>query len=100
MNISVLDKLEKGSILLDWSVYLVRMSLTSKQLSKLIDKLDNWKSNRKCKEIILVKYKSMPVYITLKRGEFKKMSNWLMNRLTELEMYEECAKLHSIKNKL
>jgi hypothetical protein len=100
MNISVLDKLEKGSILLDWSTYLVRMNLTSNQLSKLIDKLDNWKSNRRCKEIILVKYKSMPVYVTLKRGEFKKMSDWLMTRLTELEMYEECAKLHSIKNKL
>jgi hypothetical protein len=100
MNISVLDKLEKGSILLDWSIYLVRMNLTSNQLSKLIDKLDNWKSNRRCKEIILVKYKSMPVYVTLKRGEFKKMSDWLMTRLTELEMYEECAKLYSIKNKL
>jgi len=100
MNISVLDKLEKGSILLDWSVYLVRINLIPKQLSKLIDKLDNWKSNRKCKEIILVKYKKLPVYITLQRKDFKKMADWLMARLTELEMYEECAKLHSIKNKL
>jgi len=100
MNISVLDKLEKGSILLDWSTYLVRMNLTSKQLSKLIDTLDNWKSNRSCKEIVLIKYKSLPVYITLHRNEFKKMGEWLLEELTKVEMYEECIRLQSIWKKL
>jgi len=42
----------------------------------------------------------MPAYITLKREDFKSMGKWLMGRLTALEMYEECAKLHSISNKL
>lgn len=100
MNVTILDKLEKGWVSLDWNVYLPKVKLTNKNLSELVDKLDNWKSNRRCKEIILIKYKSMPVYVTLKRNEFKKMGEWLMNKLTELEMYEECAKLHSIKNKL
>lgn len=100
MNITVLEKLEKGWISMDWKSYLPKTNLTKENLSELVDKLNNWKSNRKCKEIILIKYKSMPAYITLKREDFKFMGNWLMGRLTELEMYEECAKLHSIKNKL
>ena len=99
MNISVLHKLEKGCITFHWS-RLNRIQLTPKHLSEFVDKLDNWKSNRKCKEIILVKYKVLPVYITLKREEFKKMGEWLMNRLTELEMYEDCHRLYKIQNKL
>ena len=100
MNITVLEKLEKGCVSLDWNKYLPKVKLSKQNLSELVDKLDNWKSNRKCREIILIKYKSLPVYITLKREEFKSMGKWLMSRLTELEMYEECAKLHSIKDKL
>jgi len=100
MNITVLEKLEKGWISLEWKMYLPKANLSKQNLSELVDKLDNWKSNRKCREIILIKYKSMPAYITLKREDFKSMGNWLMGRLTELEMYEECAKLHSIKDKL
>jgi hypothetical protein len=100
MNITVLEKLEKGWISLEWRKYLHKVNMSKQNLSELVDKLDNWKSNKKCKEIILIKYKSMPVYITLKREDFKSMGKWLMSRLTELEMYEECAKLHSIKNKL
>jgi hypothetical protein len=100
MNITVLEKLEKGWISLEWRKYLHKVNMSKQNLSELVDKLDNWKSNKKCKEIILIKYKSMPVYITLKREDFKSMGKWLMGRLTELEMYEECAKLHSIKNKL
>lgn len=100
MNITVLEKLEKGWVSLDWNKYLPKVKLSKQNLSELVDKLDNWKSNRKCKEIILIKYKSMPVYITLKREEFKPMGKWLIGRLTELEMYEECARLHNFFKKL
>ncbi len=100
MNISALHKLEKGWITLDWSTHLDRVQLMPKNLSELVDKLDNWKSNRRCKEIILVKYKKLPVYITLKRVDFKKMGEWLMGKLTEREMYEECGRLHKIQSKL
>ena len=100
MNISVLDKLEKGSILLDWNKHLKRVYLTPKDLSELVDKLDNWKSNKKCKEIILIKYQKLPVYITIHRSEFKRMADWLLNRLSGLEIYEECARIQKIYNKL
>lgn len=100
MNVSALHKLEKGWITLNWSTHLNRINLTSKNLSELVDKLDNWKSNKSCKEIVLVKYKSMSVYITLKRTEFGSMGKWLLERLTKLEMYEECARLYSILQKL
>lgn len=100
MNVSALHKLEKGWITLDWSKYLNRVNLSQKNLSELVDKLDNWKSNKRCNEIVLVKYKTMPVYITLKRTDFSSMSKWLMVKLTKLEMYEECGRLYSILNKL
>jgi hypothetical protein len=100
MNISVLDKLEKGSILLDWNKHLKRVYLTPKDLSELVDKLDNWKSNKKCKEIILIKYQKLPVYITIHRSEFKHMADWLLIKLSELEIYEECVRIQKIYNKL
>lgn len=100
MNVTVLEKLEKGFIKLDWRTQLNKISLSEKNLSELVDKLDNWKSNRRCKEIILVKYKNLPAYVTLKREDFKKMGEWLMNKLTKLEMYEECHRLYKIQNKL
>jgi hypothetical protein len=76
------------------------MNLTSKQLSELVDKLDNWKSNKSCKSIILVKYKVLPAYIILNRTDFKKMGKYLMDIMVKKEMYEECARLQSIMNKL
>lgn len=100
MNISILDKLEKGWISLDWSIYLVRMNLSPNHLSELIDKLDNWKSNKSCKTIILIKYKVLPAYITLNRKDFRKLANHLMDVMVKREMYEECARLQSIINKL
>jgi hypothetical protein len=100
MNVSVLYRLEKGWVSLDWKEYLKRKSLTSFNLSELVDVLDNWKSNRRCKEIVLFKYKTLPAYITIKRTEFKMMAKWLMNELTKLEMYEDCAHLQSIWDKL
>ncbi len=100
MNITVLDKLEKGWISLEWKTYLPKTKLSKQNLSELVDKLDNWKSNRRCREIILIKYKSLPAYITLKREDFKSMGKWLMNRLTELEMYEDCHRLHNFFEKL
>jgi hypothetical protein len=100
MNISVLNKLESGWVSLDWNEHLNRVHLTPENLSELVDKLDNWKSNKKCKEIILIKYKKLPVYITIHRSEFKRMADWLLNRLSKLEIYEECARIQKIYNKL
>lgn len=100
MNITVVEKLEKGFIKVDWSTQLNRIQLSQKILSEFVDKLDNWKSNKKCKEIILIKYKSIPIYVTIQRANFKQMGVWLMDRLKKLEMYEDCARLHNIWNKL
>jgi hypothetical protein len=100
MNVSILDKLEKGWISLDWSKYLIKMNLTESQLSELVDKLDNWKSNKSCKSIILMKYKVLPAYIILNRSDFKRFSIFLLEILTKREMYEECARISKISNKL
>lgn len=100
MNITAIEKLEKGFIKIDSIKHLNKVELTSKNLSEFVDKLDNWKSNRRCKEIILFKYKTLPMYVTLKRTDFKKMGEWLMDELTKRELYEDCARLHKIWNKL
>ena len=100
MNISALHKLEKGWITLDWSKYLNRVNLSSKNLSVFVDTLDNWKSNKSCKEVVLIKYKTMPVYITIKRTDFSSMGKWLMDKLLKLEMYEECSRLSVVLKRL
>jgi hypothetical protein len=100
MNITALHKLEKGWIQFDWSRTLHRIKLSPKNLSELIDKLDNWKSNKKCKEIILIKYEKIPIYITIHRTDFKLLADWLLVRMTDIEMYEECARIQKIYNKL
>lgn len=100
MNISVLKKLESGWISLDWIEYLHRIHLTAENISELIDKLDNWKSNKSCKTIILIKYKMLPAYITLNRSDFKKLANYLMGVMIKKEMYEECSRLQILINKL
>ena len=100
MNVSALNKLEKGWITLDWRTHLDEVKLSESNLSELVDKLNNWKSNRRCKEIVLIKYKHLPAYITLHRKDFKSMGEWLMDRLTKLELYEDCARLHKIWDKL
>jgi hypothetical protein len=100
MNVSILDKLEKGWISLDWSNHLIKMNLTESQLSELIDKLDNWKSNKSCKTIILMKYKVLPAYVILNRSDFKKLANYLIGVMVKREMYEECSRLQSIMHKL
>jgi hypothetical protein len=100
MNITALEKLEKGWVTLDWKTHLDRMKLSESNLSELVDKLNNWKSNRKCKEVVLLKYKNLPAYVTLKREDFSKMGKWLMGKLTKLELYEECHRLHKFQHKL
>jgi hypothetical protein len=100
MNITALNKLESSWVKWDWSDKLIDMPIKPKYLSQLIDVLDNWKSNKRCKEVVIMKYKSLPAYISLKRTDFAKMSDWLMKRLTELELYEECSRLNSIKKEL
>jgi|APGre2960657404_1045060.scaffolds.fasta_scaffold197471_1 hypothetical protein len=100
MNITALNKLENSWVKWDWSDKLIDMPIKPKYLSQLIDVLDNWKSNKRCKEVVIMKYKSLPAYISLKRTDFVKMSDWLMKRLTELELYEECSRLNSIKKEL
>jgi hypothetical protein len=100
MNITALKKLESSWVKWDWSDKLIDMPIKPKYLSQLIDVLDNWKSNKRCKEVVIMKYKSLPAYISLKRTDFVKMSDWLMKRLTELELYEECSRLNSIKKEL
>lgn len=100
MNITVLEKLEKGWITLDWNTHLDRVQLSAKNLSELVDKLDNWKSNRKCMEIVLIKYNKLPAYITIHRSDFKSMADWLLAKLSRLELYEECIRIQKIYNKL
>lgn len=100
MNITALHKLEKGWVQFDWSRTLHRINLSPKNLSELINKLDSWKSNKRCKEIVLIKYEKMPVYITIYRKDFKRLADWLLIKLTKLEIYEECARIQKIYNKL
>jgi uncharacterized metal-binding protein len=100
MNVTILDKLERGWIRMNWKSAIRRNQLSSEQLEALVDKVDNFKSNRSAKEIILYKYKVVPIYVTIYREEYPKLLEYLLSRFVEIEKYEVCSRIVKLQTKL
>lgn len=100
MNITVIEKLEKGWIKGDWKEYLHRAKLGKEDLFEILDKVERFKSNRSAKEIILFRYKGLPVYVTISRSEYPQLLDWLMDRFLREEWYEGCSKCTTIKKSI
>lgn len=100
MNITVIEKLEKGWIKADWKEYLHRAKLGKEDLFEILDKVERFKSNRSAKEIILFRYKGLPVYVTISRSEYPQLLDWLMDRFLREEWYEGCSKCATIKKSI
>lgn len=100
MNISALSKLEKGYVKWDWKEYINRSNLTVNDLELIIDKIDNFKSNRSAKELVLFKLKNQPIYITVVKSEYSDLLEWVKNNLLKTENYELCSKIELLKTKL
>jgi hypothetical protein len=100
MNVTVIEKLEKGWIKMDWKETIHRVRLGKEDMSELVDKVDRFKGNRSAKEIILFRYKGLPVYVTIQRKEYGELLDWLMGRFIEMEWYEGCVNVTKIKSKI
>jgi hypothetical protein len=98
MNIKVLDKIESGYIKMYWKEHIHKVPI--KDLEKVLDIIDNFKSNKSTKEIILFKFKKIKAYVTIKRDEYKALIDYIYGKFIELEMYENCKKTLLIINKL
>ena len=100
MNVTILNKLERGWIRMNWKSAISRNKLSTEQLEALVDKVDNFKSNRSAKEIILYKYKVIPIYVTIYREEYPQLLEYLLNRFVEMEQYEICSRIVKLQTKL
>ena len=100
MNVSILNKLERGWVRMNWKSSIRRNKLSNEQLEALVDKVDNFKSNRSAKEIILYKYKVLPIYVTIDREEYPQLLEYLLSRFVEIEQYEICSRIVKLQTKL
>ena len=100
MNITALNKLEKGYVKWDWKEYIHRANLTPNDFDRILDIIDNFKSNRSAKELVIFKLKNTSYYITVKKSEYSDLLKWLNHRFLDNEMYEQCLKLKHIENKI
>lgn len=100
MNVTILNKLERGWVRMSWKSAIRRNKLSVEDLEALIDKVDNFKSNRSAKEIILYKYKVLPIYVTIYREEYPQLLEYLLGRFVEIEKYEICSRIVKLQTKL
>lgn len=100
MNITVLNKIESGWIKLDWSEWIDRIKLSDNDLETILDIIDNFKGNKRTKEIVICRFKYLSAYVTVGRPDYVKLLDWIYDRLIERELYEKCNTVLNIKTKL
>jgi hypothetical protein len=100
MNLSVLNTLERGYIKLDWKEYINRVQLTMEHLETIVEMIDTFKLSKSAKELVVFRFENIPAYITIKKGEYLNLLNWIYDKALELEIYELCKKIMDVKKLL
>jgi hypothetical protein len=100
MNIKALNKLESGWIKLDWSEWLNRKPLKDDDLMSIVDIIDIFKSNRQAKEVVIMKLKFIPAYVTIRKEEYVELLDNICQIMIDRELYEGCNRIMKIKEKL
>jgi hypothetical protein len=100
MITSVLKKIESGWIRLDWAEYIQRLKLSDDDLETIVDLVDNFKRNRKAKDIVVAKYRFLPGYICVIKPEFGELLNWIYEESIRRERYETCQRILEVKKGL
>lgn len=98
MMVTVLDKIESGWIRLDWRDWLVRYKLDTDQLETILDIVDNFKRNRRAKDIVICRVDRIPAYVCAYRGDWRELLDWICDRAAEREDYEVCQRILGIQN--
>lgn len=94
MNISVLNKLEKGYVKLHWKAQCHKFNIND--LETIVDIIDNFKSKTNVKELIISKFKILPAYIYIRTDEYISVLNWICQRYIDVEMYEKCVRIKEL----
>jgi len=100
MNITVLNKIESGWVKLDWSEWIDRVVLSDADLDSIIDVIDNFKRNRRAKEVAVCKFKYMPAYVTVVRKDYGALLDKICEILISRELYEGCQRIIKLKTEL
>ena len=95
MNVKVLERLEKGWIRFEWER--MKPGVSNHVMWTIVDTIDRFYKNKSVKELVIVKYKRIPAYITLFRADYISVLDWIQSEFIKLEMYEECSKIEKLK---
>ena len=100
MITTVLKKIESGWVRLDWSDYIDRLNLSQSDLETIVDLINNFKRNRKAKDIVICKYRFLPAYICVVKSDFTKLLDWICSEAIRREWYETCQRIMEIKKEM
>jgi hypothetical protein len=95
MNVKVLQRIEKGWIRFGWER--MKSGVSTHVMWTIVDTIDRFYKNKSVKELVIVKYKRIPAYITLVRTDYIPILDWIQSEFIKLEMYEECSKIEKLK---
>ena len=97
MNVINLKKKYKTHIRTDWKAnrYVID-SFSTKDANKVLSVLDAYKSKKSIKEVAIIKYEGIPIFVTIKYSEFIELLHVLNDIFLKKEDYETCAKVQSI----
>jgi len=100
MNVTVLNKIESGWVRLNWKDYIDKVPFKKSDLETMVDLVDNFKGNRKVKELVLFKFRRLSAYAVISKSEFPELLDWVFDQFIKLELYEYCPRLLELKAKL
>ena len=96
MNITALQKLEKGYIQLDWKSYIHKIELSREHMETIIDLIDVFKFNKKTDELVIFRFQGIPAYITIPKTEYKELLDWMYERMIRYEFFENCKRINDL----
>ena len=96
MNISALQKLEKGYIKLHWKSYIHKIELSREHMETIIDMIDVFKFNKKTNELVIFIFEGIPAYITIPKEEYKELLDWMYEKMIQYEFFENCQRINDL----
>jgi hypothetical protein len=96
MNITALQKLEKGYIQLNWKNYIHKIELSREHMETIIDLIDVFKFNKNTEELVIFRFEGIPAYITIPRTEYKELLDWMYEKMIRYEFFENCKRIDDL----
>lgn len=99
MNVISLKKKHSTYVKIDWkSKRRIIESMGLSDAKKLLTIISNYTVKRSVKEIAVIKYESLPAFITIRSEDYSDILEILNGIFLKAEDYEHCAIIRSILN--